>query len=189
MKLNIALLLMTLVFCFSCASEKPLQDDSYRILEEFANDAARDVEFDPYTAKFHFDRSVIQKKFEVMNQKLINNGCGRAVPLTNGIPDEEHFIKFELKNFVIQNDAWKSQLYQQLAKERQGWAIVQVEYPKSGLQHGDFSVRGVVALYIAWCGGSALGGEYGLLPAFYINVKSRALTETSKSPEESAAKF
>lgn len=173
MKLNTAFLFLTLLFCVSCATEKAIQDDSYRILEDFANDAASVVEFDTRTASLRFDRAVIQQKFEVMNQKLLKNGCGQAVPLINGIPNEESFIKYELKNFVIENDAWKSQLYQQLAKEKQGWSIVQVEYPKNGLQPREFSVRGVVALYVAWCGGGAFGGEYGLLPAFYFRVKSR----------------
>jgi hypothetical protein len=187
--------LSTLFLLSSCATSRHVQDQSYTILGEFAAQLPSVVAFDPYTATLHFDRNVVQNLFEATQLRLVNVGCGPVSPMFRGMPGESDFIAFNLKNYPMQNIAWKSDLYRQIVNNKQGWAIAQVEYPKMGLQHGDFTVKCLVMFHMSWCGGGGFStGDYGFQPAFYFDVKSSALTSQASekkvaAPEDSVTRL
>lgn len=174
---NYLLILLLTLFVTSCATSKAIQDDSYRILGEFAGSLSNYVEYDPYSATLHYDRNQIQGLFEQTKMKLRNNGCGYVGPYYIGVGSEDDFIKYKVKEYGIQNDEWKRSLYQQIVNEKEGWAIAQVEYPRAGLQHGDFTVKSVIMFLMGWCGGNGMGGDYGIQPAFYFDVKNKSLEQ------------
>lgn len=162
-----------------CAAPRSIQDSSYRILREFAYEASNHVQFDPYTARLHFDSAAVQAGFGQMQNRLIANGCGPASPVWMYLGgslsgDEDKFLQYWYEDTKFQNIEWKRDLFRQLRDAKQGWGIVQVEYPKAGMQHGDFTVRALFAYYISWCGANGRGGDYSLTPSFWIDVKSRA---------------
>lgn len=162
-----------------CAAPRSVQDESYQVLREFANEASKHVEFDPYTARIHFDRAAVQSGFDLMQSRLIANGCGPASPIWTYLGgslsgDEDGFLNYWYEDTRFQNIEWKRDLFRQLRDARQGWGIVQVDYPKAGMQHGDFTVRALFAYYISWCGADGRGGDYSMTPSFWFDVKSRA---------------
>ena len=163
----------------SCASSSSIQDESYKILQNFAFEASQHVEFDPYSAKVFFERNKIQALLNQTQVKLQQNGCGELLPIDMNFPSVEDFYDVFVRNYGIQDDAWKMDLYRQLTQNKQGWAIAQVEFPKSGMMHGDYSVKGILMFYISWCGGNGRGGDYGFTPAFYIDIKSKAKENTT----------
>lgn len=174
-----------IVLLTSCATSKVSQDDAKKVLDDFVfNKVAPLIQYDPYTAKIHYDKDKIQSLFEECKRQV--KLCGCSIRPVTAFGNKEKWSQGYYQADGYQNIEWTNQVYDQLAINKNGWAVAQLEYPKAGLQHGDFSVKCIMHLAIIWCGATLQNPLYDLRYDFAIKNKSlpNSTTKTSNTAQQ-----